>query len=176
MSKRASQRTTKRHATKMTTHVKKGAHRGAWIGAAALVGVGAVAVLLLTEKKASASTGPSGPPGTPGTTPPAPGAGPSPTTPLQTAAYNMAVALQSNGYRQSDQSIYEAFQTAAGLSPVDGFPGTGTMAALGAALQSFGSPYPFVDGYTAQTIVVYPWSAAGGYNGTTAPPAAEWNR
>ena len=51
------------------------------------------------------------------------------------------------------------------------------MTQLGAALQSFGAAYPFVDGYTGKTIVVYPWLASvGTYDGINAPTSAEWNR
>ena len=104
------------------------------------------------------------------------GGGGGPTTPLQQAAYAMTVALQSNGYRQSDQQIYKDFQTAAGLT-ADGFPGTNTMNALQAALNFPNSGgYPFADGYTGNTIVVYPWAPTGAYDGQNAPPSVEWQR
>lgn len=116
----------------------------------------------------------------PGVTPvtpvtPTPGSGGIPATARQTAAFNMAAAIQGNGYRQSDQAIYTAYQAAAGLT-TDGFPGANTMNTLASDLQGFGQAWPFVDGYTATTVVVYPWSSSGTYDGTNAPPAAEWNR
>jgi hypothetical protein len=105
-------------------------------------------------------------------TPPTPG---TPQTARQTAAFNVSAAIGGNGYRQSDQAIYSAYQAAAGLT-ADGFPGTNTMNALASDLQSFGQAWPFVDGFTGDNVVVYPWLSTGNYDGTNAPPAAEWNR
>jgi hypothetical protein len=174
--RRASSRKTRK--TSMTRKVANhpATQRTGWIVGTGVVALGVIAaVLLLKEKSASAS------PASPALPPnPTPGpSGPTPTTPVQIAAQNMAVALQSNGYRMADQSVYQAFQTAAGLN-ADGFPGTGTMTALGNALKSYGATYPFNDGYTGQPIVVYPWLAAGKggdsgqYDGVNAPPQAEW--
>ncbi len=148
--------------------IKKGSN-APWI-VGGVVAAGIIGVLLWKAKSASANVLPPGPP--------APG--PTPTTPVQLAAFNMAAALQSSGYRMADQAIYKAFQTAAGLT-ADGFPGTNTMNALATALQSFGSQWPFNDGSTAAQIVVYPWnttcssgSGAACYNGSDAPPLSEW--
>ncbi len=107
-----------------------------------------------------------------------------PNGPQQVAASKMADALIRNGYRTSDQAIYQAFQSAAGLSPTDGFPGTHTMTALDTTLRQMGAAVSMiVDGYTGQQIVVYQWlttcSTGTGdqcYNGTDAPTFAEWNR
>jgi len=90
----------------------------------------------------------------------------------------MANALIANGYRLSDQHIYQAFQAAAGFATnlQDGFPGTATMSALDDALKQMGaSVSQIIDGYTGQQIVVYPW-AQGAYDGSNAPTSAEWNR
>lgn len=98
-------------------------------------------------------------------------------TPLQTAAYSMVVDLESNGYKLSSQNIYEAFQTAAGLT-ADGMPGSNTMAALQSAVTSLPSPensWPPIDGYTAVSIEIYPWTKAS-YDGVDSPPSNEWNR
>jgi peptidoglycan hydrolase-like protein with peptidoglycan-binding domain len=102
---------------------------------------------------------------------------------VQQAAAQMALAIQQNGYRLSDQATYQAFQTAAGLT-ADGFPGTNTMNALSAQLQALGmSLGQLINGYTGQPVVVYQWlttcSTGTGdqcYNGTDAPTFAEWNR
>lgn len=151
----------------------KGTHRAAWIVGTGVTAAAVIAaILLLKNKNANAA---------PNSLPPGP-SGPTPTTPVQVAAQAMATDLQANGYRLSSQSVYKAFQSAAGLS-ADGFPGSGTMSALASALQSYGASYPFVDGFTKQTIVTYPWlatCAAGSgdvcYNGSDAPPLAEWQR
>jgi hypothetical protein len=152
----------------------KGTHRAAWIAGTAAVATGVVAaILLLKEKSANAA---------PNSLPPGP-SGPQPTTPVQQAAADMAADLKANGYKLSSQGLYQAFQSAAGLSPVDGFPGTNTMHALATALTSYGAAYPFNDGYTGQPIIEYAWlstCAAGSgdacYNGQDAPQLAEWQR
>jgi peptidoglycan hydrolase-like protein with peptidoglycan-binding domain len=142
----------------------KGTHRAAWIAGTAAVATGVIAaILLLKEKSANAA---------PNSLPPGP-SGPQPTTPIQVAAQAMAQALQTNGYRMTDQPIYKAFQSAAGLTQ-DGFPGTNTMTALGNSLKSYGAAYPFTDGATGQTIVVYSWPASGSYGDGNHPPTSEW--
>jgi hypothetical protein len=100
----------------------------------------------------------------------------------------MATAIAQNGYRKSDQGLYTAFQSAAGLSPADGFPGTHTMTALGATLQQLGMTLgQLTDGYTGQPVATYVWSSSYKgmdcnanpipcYDGVNAPPWAEWNR
>jgi hypothetical protein len=117
--------------------------------------------------------------------PPAPPAAPStivgPSTSVQLSsvqqkALAMRNALVAHGYKQADQPLYKAFQAAAGLSPVDGFPGSGgTMAMLDKVLASFGSSLPA--GFPR-----YPWhsrtpSGATGtaaYDGVNAPTWASW--
>jgi hypothetical protein len=88
-------------------------------------------------------------------------------TALQSAAWAMNNALLANGYRKSDQPIYKIFQAAAG-GVADGFPGSGTMGKLNAALTSMG--------VTMAPVTIYPWRSTGGYDGVNAPTAAEWNR
>lgn len=141
-----------------------------------VAGVGAVVILgiiFYSEKKANAAL-PPGPGPSPG---PAPGPSPSPsqapTTPLQVAAYNMNVALESNGYRALDAAIYKAFQSAAGLT-ADGYPGANTMNALAAAVQSYGDMSPIIDGSTGSPIVVYQWVSGGGWGNGNAPPTSVW--
>jgi hypothetical protein len=90
-------------------------------------------------------------------------------TPAQRAALAMSAALEANGYRQTDQPVYKAFQRyAMGAANPDGFPGTKTMAALYAALDELGQVKP--------PVKVYPWLSSGGYDGVNAPSASEWNR
>lgn len=93
---------------------------------------------------------------------------PTPTTPVQMAADTMAHALAAHGYRQVDQPLYKAFQSAAGLSP-DGFPGLGTMGHLQTVLASYGQGMP--------PVPLYPWHAmpgTSGYDGHNAPTWAQW--
>jgi len=90
-------------------------------------------------------------------------------TPVQNAAIAMTNALNANGYRQSDQPIYKAFQRyGMGAATPDGFPGTHTMAALYGTLDQLGLPKP--------NVKIYPWLAAPGYDGVNAPTLSEWNR
>jgi hypothetical protein len=94
---------------------------------------------------------------------------PGDSSPLQRAAIAMADALTAHGYKQADQPLYRAFQAAAGLG-ADGFPGTGTMGKLAAALQAVGRPPP--------PVKVYPWHSAPGttgYDGVNAPTWLEWS-
>jgi hypothetical protein len=89
-------------------------------------------------------------------------------TPLQAAAVAMASALNAHGYKQADQGLYRAFQTAAKTS-ADGFPGTGTMGLLRTALASLGLPMP--------NVPIYPWHSApgtSGYDGRNAPTWQQW--
>jgi hypothetical protein len=69
-------------------------------------------------------------------------------------------------YRQRDQGVYKAFQTATGALKVDGFPGTGTMTLLQPILAQVGVPMP--------PCPIYPWKAAGGWNHPNAPTLREW--
>lgn len=96
-------------------------------------------------------------------TPPAPSPGTS--SPLLAAAIAMNNALSARGYKQADQGLYRAFQSAANLNP-DGFPGTGTMNALQATLAGAG--------ITLASVKIYPWRSSGAYDGVNAPTAAEW--
>lgn len=96
-------------------------------------------------------------------TPATPGGGTQ--TPLLAAAIAMNNLLAAHGYKQGDQPLYRAFQSAAGLTP-DGFPGAGTMAALQNAL----SPA----GITLAAVKIYPWASGGAYDGVNAPTLAEW--
>jgi murein L,D-transpeptidase YcbB/YkuD len=171
--RRRAARRSKKRSTGKKKHVVgvKKSHKGLIIAG---VGAAAILAIILLEKKASAAPNQINPAPTPTPTPPGTTPG-TPTTPVQVAANNMAVALQSNGYRLSDQAIYKAFQAAQGLTQ-DGFPGTNTMNALQSVMQSYGATWPFTDGYTTNTIVVYPWSASGTYDGVNAPTSAEWNR
>jgi hypothetical protein len=84
----------------------------------------------------------------------------------QSAATAMNNALLAHGYVSSDQGLYEAFQSAAGLT-ADGFPGTNTMNALQAALSSMG--------VAMANVPIYPWLAAPGYDGVNAPPQSQWD-
>jgi hypothetical protein len=117
--------------------------------------------------------------------PPAPPAAPSsiqgPSTTIQLsnvqrAALAMRNALVAHGYKQADQPLYKAFQSAAGLSPVDGFPGAGgTMPKLDQVLATFGSSLPA--GFPR-----YPWHSTtptgktgqAAYDGVNAPTWASW--
>jgi peptidoglycan hydrolase-like protein with peptidoglycan-binding domain len=87
-------------------------------------------------------------------------------SPLQLAAIAMNAALSAHGYKQSDQPLYRAFQSAAGLG-ADGFPGSNTMHALAGVLQAMGQ--------SVAPVKVYPWSSRGGYDGVNAPTQAEWS-
>jgi hypothetical protein len=95
---------------------------------------------------------------------------------VQQAALAMRNALVAHGYKKADQALYVAFQSAAGLSPADGFPGAGgTMPKLDQVLATFGSSLPA--GFPR-----YPWhsktpSGATGtaaYDGVNAPTWATW--
>ena len=114
--------------------------------------------------------------------PPSPGPLPAPPIPsppnvtpnvstvLQQTAVAMRNALDMNGYRKSDQPIYKAFQKAAGTTQ-DGYPGTGTMGKLKAALDSIPQPMP--------NVAIYPWHSkpgTTGYDGVNAPSWAQWNQ
>jgi hypothetical protein len=147
--------------------------RALWV--AGLFGAGVLLVAGIASAATKPTPAPVGPPPLPTRQPP--------TTPLQLAAVAMAIAIAQNGYRQSDQGIYQALQSAAGLS-ADGFPGTHTMAALGNALQQLGMTLgQLTDGFTGQPVAVYQWLTTCGagtgdqcYNGSDAPTLAEWNR
>jgi murein L,D-transpeptidase YcbB/YkuD len=147
-----------------------------WVAGLAGLGILLFAGIALAAKsKGGPTPGPPGPAPLPTSKPPS--------TPMQQAAAAMATAIAQNGYRKSDQGLYQAFQSAAGLTS-DGFPGRNTMNALGVALQQLGMTLgQLKDGYTGQTAVVYAWlttcSTGTGdqcYNGTDAPTFAEWNR
>jgi|SRR5579872_173145 len=96
-------------------------------------------------------------------------------TPVQAAAIAMANALNAHGYRQADQGLYRAFQTAA-KTTADGFPGTGTMALLKSVLSTMAPPVPMPN------VPIYPWRAktpsgatgAAAYDGVNAPTYAQW--
>ncbi len=96
---------------------------------------------------------------------------PAPATPGATASGVLAAAiamnnaLSSRGYKQADQGLYRAFQSAAGLT-ADGFPGQGTMSALQNALAP--------SGIALAAVKIYPWASAGAYDGVNAPTLAEW--
>lgn len=81
------------------------------------------------------------------------------------AATAMNSALTAHGYKRGDQGLYMAFQRAMGLSPIDGFPGAGTMGTLRAVLGS--------DGIPVAAVKVYPWRS-GAYDGVNAPTQSEW--
>jgi hypothetical protein len=92
-----------------------------------------------------------------------------PTPPTSSSATQAAIAMNNallaHGYKQRDQPLYRAFQSAAGLTP-DGFPGTGTMNALFNVLAAAGQlPAP---------VKIYPWLRSGGFDGVNAPTLAEW--
>jgi murein L,D-transpeptidase YcbB/YkuD len=148
-----------------------------------VAGLAGLGILLLAGVAYAAKSppGPSGP-----TSPPGPAPLPTrqpPVTPPQVAAVAMATAIAQNGYRLSDQGLYRAFQSAAGLT-ADGFPGTNTMNALSATLGQLGMTLGQLnDGFTNRPVVVYAWlttcSTGTGdqcYNGSDAPTFAEWNR
>ncbi len=88
-------------------------------------------------------------------------------SPVQLAAVAMNNALAANGYRQSDQPLYRAFQSAAGTTS-DGYPGTGTMGKLKSTLSTMGM--------SLAAVPIYPWRSTGGYDGVNAPTAAQWNQ
>jgi peptidoglycan hydrolase-like protein with peptidoglycan-binding domain len=138
----------------------KHGHRAAWIAGTA-VGAAAIvaAVLLLKNKNANAS------PALPPTPSPAGG----PLTNVQQTAVDMNNAITNDGYVQADMDTYKAFQTAAGLT-ADGYPGTNTYNALISALASINPPVAPSSNLNA----AYTFSAAGGYNGTTAPTEQQW--
>jgi hypothetical protein len=88
---------------------------------------------------------------------------------VQQAAVDMANALTTHGYKQADQGLYKAFQSATG-GTADGFPGLGTMGKLDSVLASAGLPPP--------AVKRYPWHSmpgTSGYNGVNAPTWAEWS-
>jgi hypothetical protein len=150
-----------------------------WVAGLAGLGILLFAGVALAAKSKDGPTpgptSPSGPTPLPTSTPPS--------TPTQQAAVQMATAIAQNGYRRSDQGIYQAFQSSAGLT-ADGFPGTNTMNALGSTLQQLGMTLgQLTSGYTGRPVAVYAWlstcSTGTGdqcYNGTDAPTLAEWNR
>jgi len=86
-------------------------------------------------------------------------------TPVQHAAQAMNAALAGHGYKLTDQGLYKAFQSAAGLT-ADGFPGEGTMAVLKSSLGTMGT--------SLAPVKVYPWKSGGAYDGVNAPTLAEW--
>lgn len=83
----------------------------------------------------------------------------------QAAATAMNNALIAHGYKAADQGLYRAFQSQEGLTP-DGFPGTLTMQYLKDVLFSMG--------VEIAPVKIYPWTAAGGYDGVNAPTQVEW--
>ena len=100
---------------------------------------------------------------------PSPAAIPVGLTPAQNAAHQMNQSLMAHGYKQRDQDIYRAFQRSIGARVVDGFPGTGTMTALGRALVTMGE--------AMAPVRIYPWKSkpgTSGYDGVNAPTLAEW--
>lgn len=115
---------------------------------------------------------PVAPPGVVPDVPPPPPAPVAPVvvqTPLQAAAVAMASALNAHGYKRADQGIYRAFQSAA-RTTADGYPGTGTMGKLRAALASLSLPMP--------SVQVYPWRSmpgTSGYDGVNAPTWIDWS-
>lgn len=93
-----------------------------------------------------------------------------PTTPRQVAAVAMVNELNRvGGFREYDQPIYKAYQSAAGLT-VDGFPGTHTMNSLFTDAAALGIDPP--------PVPVFAWKARTGtlqdYDGVNAPLASEW--
>jgi hypothetical protein len=112
----------------------------------------------------------------PAIVPPAPAPPAAPTqnlTGVQQAAVAMANALNTNGYRQADQGLYKAFQSAAGMT-ADGFPGRGTMQtnaqSLTNVLAQIGQPPPNVPVYTWHSM-----PGTTGYDGVNAPTWAQWS-
>jgi hypothetical protein len=89
---------------------------------------------------------------------------------VQAAGVAMNAALTARGYKQSDQPIYQVFQSAVGLKP-DGYPGTTTMARLTGVLQTVGQTIP-------ANLPVYPWKSVTGtqsdYDGKNAPAWSDW--
>jgi hypothetical protein len=83
----------------------------------------------------------------------------------QADASAMNNALIAHGYKITDQGLYRAFQTDAGLT-ADGFPGTNTMNELHAVL--------FANGITMADVPIYPWLSSGRYDGVNAPTASQW--
>ena len=137
------------------------------VGIVAGLAVGAYAAKVMSAAKAAT---PAVPPGvTPSNTVvPQPGQAAN-LTPLQAAASAANVAIDMNGYRKADQGIYKSFQSAAGLSPVDGFPGTGFTLALGQALKTI--PLPM----SPKVNPAYTFANATGFDGVHAPTSAQWN-
>jgi hypothetical protein len=80
-------------------------------------------------------------------------------------ALAMNDALNAHGYKQSDMGLYQAFQSAVGLTP-DGYPGTNTMHELKDVLFSLG--------VEMANVPIYPWLASGGYDGVNAPLLSDW--
>lgn len=121
---------------------------------------------LVTQMKALYEQAIALPPGgSPGAT--APAGGGTPTSPAaKAAAVAMNNALAAHGYKKSDQGLYGAFQSAAGLSPVDSFPGTNTMNALFLSLAA--------QNIAPANVKIYPWKSSGAYDGVNAPTLAEW--
>lgn len=131
------------------------------------VAAAAYAVKLGTASKANAPSVP------PNVTPP-PSVVPQPgqaanLTPLQAAASAVNVAIDLGGYRKRDMGIYKSFQSAAGLSPIDGYPGSEFTLALGQALKTI--PLPM----SPRVNSAYTFSSATGFDGVHAPTSAQWN-
>jgi len=89
---------------------------------------------------------------------------------VQATALAMNNALNEHGYVQADMPIYRAFQKAAGETPVDGYPGETTGKAFVEALSTIDPAVTVSDHYNP----AYTFSAAGGWNGTTAPTYQQW--
>jgi len=149
--------------------------KGDWIMIGAVAKLGIVAAAAITAyvvkvKSAGAANTPTNPAGI------VPVAGVVPTpgaaanlSPVQAAASAMNVAIDMNGYRKRDQAIYKSFQSAAGLSPVDGFPGSDTALALGQILKTI--PLPL----SPKVNSAYTFSSSTGFDGVHAPTSAQWN-
>lgn len=138
----------------------KHAHRGAWVGGLALAGAATVAAILLLKNKSAAAQ-----PVLPPVTPPS---GPVLNTPIKQTADAMNTALTARGYNLGDAGIYKAFQSAAGLSPVDGYPGTNTGRAFQAAIASI--PEAISPNFNPN----YTFASGPGFDGTHAPLPAQW--
>lgn len=88
-------------------------------------------------------------------------------------AVQMNNAINANGYRQADMTIYKNFQQNAGLK-VDGYPGKATYSALIAALNAQGVT-PSSNLNPNYTFAPYNSSnGTGGFNGVTAPTVDQW--
>ena len=147
-----------------------------WHSKPGMTGYDGINAPTVAEWLGQAPPAPPPPPVVPPPAPPVPGQPPAPPaiplTPLQAAAMAMNDALAHNGYRQSDQPLYKAFQHANNPAGVpDGFPGTNTMHALASVLATIPAPIA--------NVTVYPWHSMpglSGYDGHNAPTLAEWQR